>query len=151
MPTPRLPANEPGAHTLHGGDRDPQCPGTGDVHPSFRDVSVTRKDLARYAESVVAAILLIALLPVLAIIALLIICDSRGPVLVRCRMRGSQRKSIEALTFRTAPPGDECGAEQFTRVGWLLHRTALERLPCLWNVLLGEMRLLNAAQTCQGS
>jgi hypothetical protein len=151
MPTPCLQANEPRALTLNGGDRDPQCPGSGDVRPSCRHVSVTRKDLALHAESVLAAILLVSLLPVLAIIALLIICESRGPVLVRSRMRGSQREVIEAFTFRTAPLSDGGGGERFTRVGWLLHRTGLERLPSLWNVLRGELRLLNAAQAYQGS
>jgi putative colanic acid biosynthesis UDP-glucose lipid carrier transferase len=110
---------------------------------------VTRTHLAARLESLIAAVLLVSLLPVLAIIAVLIMCESRGPILVRRRALGSHGESIELALFRTTPPGDQYGGKVFTRVGRFLHRTGLERLPCLWNVLLGEIRLLDATRTCQ--
>ena len=105
---------------------------------------MNQKPLVVYVESVVAAVLLVAFLPLLVLLALAIILDSGRPVLVRRRTRAALGEPIDLLTFRTkARTG-----EQFTRVGWLLHVTCLEQLPCLWNVLAGQIRMSDAARSC---
>jgi lipopolysaccharide/colanic/teichoic acid biosynthesis glycosyltransferase len=109
-----------------------------------RDGSVTRKPLPVYVESLVAGILLVSLLPLLVLLAVAIVLDSGRPILERRRARSEFDDPIDLLTFRTTSGS---GA-RFTRVGWFLHYTCLEQLPCLWNVLVGEMRLSNAARSC---
>ena len=110
----------------------------------MRDGRVNQKPLVVYVESFVAALLLVAFLPLLILLALAIILDSGRPVFVRRRTRAALGEPVDLLTFRTqAPTG-----EQFTRVGWLLRVTCLEQLPCLWNVLAGQIRMSDAARSC---
>jgi lipopolysaccharide/colanic/teichoic acid biosynthesis glycosyltransferase len=105
---------------------------------------VNQKPLVVYVESVVAAVLLVAFLPLLLLLALAIILDSGRPVLARRGTRAALGEPIDLLTFRTKTRT----GEQFTRVGWLLHVTCLEQLPCLWNVLAGQIRMSDAARSC---
>ena len=82
--------------------------------------------MARTIEIALSVTLLVALLPVIGLIALAVRLESRGPVLVR---RGG------LLAFRTETSGRSTGT------GRLLQRTGLDVLPTLWNVLRGEAHL----------
>ena len=111
----------------------------------------------KHAIDRVAAVLLIAALsPLLALIALLIKRDSRGPVLFRQRRIGRDDNPFDVLKFRTmavadsavfipvkgmAPGGIE-GLDRRTRLGRWLRRTSLDELPQLFNVARGEMSLV---------
>ena len=86
-------------------------------------------------EAVIAGLLLGLTLPLIAVIALAIKFDSRGPVFHREERTGPGGCRFTALTFRT---GAHDGAH-FTRVGWFLWYTRLEKLPQLINVLNGQM------------
>jgi lipopolysaccharide/colanic/teichoic acid biosynthesis glycosyltransferase len=105
---------------------------------------VNPKPLVVYVEPVVAAVLLVAFLPLLALLALAIILDSGRPVLVRRRTRTQLGAPVDLLTFRTQART----REGFTRVGWLLYVTCLDLLPCLWNVLAGQIRMSDAVRSC---
>mgnify|MGYP006277760177 FL=1 len=106
----------------------------------------------RAADIVLAALLLVALSPVLLLAALAIRLDSPGPVLFRQTRVGWQGRRFRILKLRTlrAPPGrPRAGAAQvlpgdprITRVGRWLRRTSLDELPQLVNVLRGEMSLV---------
>ncbi len=117
-----------------------------------------------------SAILLIVLAPLLALIALAIRLDSRGPVLFRQRRFGRDQKPFVVTKFRTMRhgvghethrtfvlgliagdhPERPNGGPQFklvedervTRVGRLLRHSSLDELPQLWNVLRGDMSLV---------
>lgn len=109
-----------------------------------------------------AALLLIALLPLLTVIAVAVAFSSPGPILFRQRRAGRDGQLFELLKFRTmiqkadaqayelypelAPrgiaPGGVEGIDRRTRVGRLLRRTSLDELPQLLNVLRGEMSLI---------
>ena len=108
-------------------------------------------------DRVVAVVLIIVMAPLLAVIALLIKVDSRGPVLFRQRRIGRDGRPFELLKFRTmthderAPgvalaeglaPGGVEGVDRRTRVGRWLRRTSLDELPQLLNVARGEMSLV---------
>ena len=108
---------------------------------------MTRRRLDVYLESAVAAVLLVALLPVFGALAVAITLDSGRPVLVRRPTHTERGERIERLAFRTTDERDET----LTRVGWLLRRTCLESLPSLWNVLIGEMRISSALRGCASS
>jgi exopolysaccharide biosynthesis polyprenyl glycosylphosphotransferase len=110
----------------------------------------------------VGAVLLIALLsPLLALMAIAIKLDSRGPVLFRSRRPGIGGRPFDCLKFRTMQEGaehqqddlehrNEAGGAIFkiredprvTRVGALLRRWSLDELPQLFNVVRGEMSLV---------
>lgn len=99
---------------------------------------------------VLGAIALVLFLPVMALIAIAIKLDSRGPALFRQRRHGLNRRVIEVLKFRTMhvqENGHEVrqatrGDPRVTRVGRFLRSTSLDELPQLFNVLRGEMSLV---------
>ena len=121
----------------------------------------------RTIDIVVASVLLVALLPVFAIIALAIGLDTRGPVLFRQSRCGRGRREFTINKFRTMrcdavvePHRDYvlglirgtedmqgslyklASDDRVTRVGRVLRRFSLDELPQLWNVLRGEMTLV---------
>lgn len=111
--------------------------------------------IKRIVEWPLALLLLLASLPVLAVIALLIKLDSPGPVLFVQERLGRGGRVFRMYKFRTLrwepearpvlnPDGSTRVAaddRRLTRVGrWL--RTGLDELPQLFNVLRGEMALI---------
>jgi lipopolysaccharide/colanic/teichoic acid biosynthesis glycosyltransferase len=93
---------------------------------------------------------LIALLPLLAIVAVAIKLDSPGPILFRQQRCGFNGRSFAIRKFRTmsvledgpsivqARPVDS----RVTRIGKWLRRTSIDELPQLLNVLDGSMSLV---------
>ncbi|MFT4098769.1 MAG: undecaprenyl-phosphate glucose phosphotransferase [Rhodoblastus sp.] len=98
-----------------------------------------------------AALGLIALAPLLALIALAVKLDSRGPVFFRQQRYGFNNEPIGVYKFRSMYV-DQCDAEaaklvtkgdpRVTRVGAFLRKTSLDELPQLINVLKGELSLV---------
>jgi exopolysaccharide biosynthesis polyprenyl glycosylphosphotransferase len=114
----------------------------------------------KYAlDRVFAALLLLALLPVFAAIAVAVLVSLGRPILFRQVRVGRDGRTFEMLKFRsmrpaerkdattadfaphTAPGGVE-GADRRTRVGMLLRRSSADELPQLLNVLRGDMSLI---------
>ena len=96
--------------------------------------------------------------PVLAVAALAIKLEDRGPVLYRQRRVGKDGSEFELLKLRTMVPGAEKhgagfavnrGDPRITRMGRLLRRLSLDELPQLWNVVRGEMSLIGPRPTLQ--
>ena len=103
------------------------------------------------AIDIVGALLgLIFLAPLLAVVALAIRLDSRGPVLFRQRRGGTRGQSFEILKFRSMTvleDGDTIahakrGDRRVTKVGAFLRKSSIDELPQLINVLRGEMSLV---------
>src|SRR5271165_1529195 len=91
----------------------------------------------RCFDLVVASVGLIALAPVMGLIAAAVRMDSRRPVLYRARRMGQNGREFACLKFRIMT--DE---ERVTRVGAWLRRHGLDELPQLVNVLRGEMSVV---------
>jgi exopolysaccharide biosynthesis polyprenyl glycosylphosphotransferase len=107
-----------------------------------------------------ATFMLLAVAPIMAVVALAVRYDSRGPVLFRQTRIGRDGAPFEILKFRTMVPEAEelkrklvhlnetqglfkiTNDPRITRVGSFLRKTALDELPQLLNVWRGEMSLV---------
>jgi exopolysaccharide biosynthesis polyprenyl glycosylphosphotransferase len=103
----------------------------------------------RFSDAVVAGAALLVLAPLVGVIALTIKATSPGPVLFRQRRVGQHGRQFELLKFRTMQVNDDADVtwsvaddDRCTRVGRILRATALDELPQLWNVLVGDMSLV---------
>ena len=89
-------------------------------------------------------------LPLMAIVAIAIKCDSPGPVFERRQCVGIGGRRFDALSFRTTLHAAEDAdlawhrAPQMTRVGPYLRYTRVDDLPQLFNVLRGEMSIIDS-------
>ncbi len=99
----------------------------------------------------VSAALLVVSSPVMAVVAVLVRLDSRGPSLYRQHRVGRDGRDFVILKFRTMPVDAEAASgpvigeasdPRATRLGRFLRRTCLDELPQFWNVLAGEMSLV---------
>jgi polysaccharide biosynthesis protein PslA len=102
-------------------------------------------------DRLLAAGLLLALSPLLLLIALAIKLDSSGPVLFRQKRYGFNHNLFECWKFRTmyhhrsdatAEVLTRRDDDRVTRVGRFLRKTSLDELPQLINVLKGNMSLV---------
>lgn len=136
-------------------------------------ISLPRLRLSRIAliskrsfDLVVTGLLLLLLAPLLALIALLIKLDSRGPVCFRQTRMGTNDSTFTIFKYRTmisdadqlkkhlahlnrhaAPGGDPrmfkvAEDPRVTRVGHVLRALSLDELPQLLNVIRGDMSLI---------
>lgn len=102
-------------------------------------------------ESVLAALLLIPVIPVVLLAALLVKVTSKGPAFYTQTRVGRDGKHFTILKLRTmyhncealsGPRWSLPGDPRITPVGWLLRVSHLDELPQLLNVLKGEMSLI---------
>lgn len=95
-------------------------------------------------------VLVVAAIP-MAIVAVAVKLDSKGPVLFRQERLGKDGKVFNMLKFRSMCVGAEKtgsgvysgkGDSRVTRVGRFIRATSLDELPQLFNVLHGDMSLI---------
>lgn len=104
--------------------------------------------LKRLLDVVSAVVLLFLSIPVLAIAALLIKLDSRGPAIFCQTRMGKGFKTFKIFKLRTMRPDLEgplytLGPDpRITRIGGWLRRSKIDELPQLWNVVRGEMGIV---------
>ncbi len=113
-------------------------------------------------DRLIAAVLIVALAPILVLLAIGVRASSPGPILFRQRRIGRDGTEFDILKFRsmrvapketdrvfrakvaragTAPGGVE-GLDRRTAFGAFIRRTSLDELPQLFNVLMGHMSLV---------
>jgi lipopolysaccharide/colanic/teichoic acid biosynthesis glycosyltransferase len=117
-----------------------------------------RPNASRALDLLVASLALVPAGPLLAVAAILIKLESRGPVFYRQRRVGRAGQPFDLWKLRTMVPGAEAmgagiyvveGDARITRVGRLLRRFSLDELPNLVNVLKGEMAIVGPRPTVQ--
>jgi exopolysaccharide biosynthesis polyprenyl glycosylphosphotransferase len=128
-------------------------------------MQVTQNDhrllIKRAIDATAAAALLMLLAPLMALIALAIKLESRGPVFYVQERYGRGRRRFRMFKFRTMVPDAErlqaslesrneadgpvfkiAADPRITKLGRLLRRTSLDELPQFFNVLKGDMSLV---------
>ena len=112
--------------------------------------------LKRGFDVVVAGAVALALSPLLALIALAVRLEDRGPALLRQSRVGRDGEDFDLLKFRTMVPNAHTMGSgwlvaerdpRITRVGRVLRRWSLDELPQLLNVVRGEMSLIGPRPT----
>ena len=105
----------------------------------------------RLTSIILSALGLIITLPLMAVIAVALRLDSKGPIIFRQKRVGQDGNLFDLYKFRSMhdsadltsqfTPAQENDA-RFTRVGRWLRRTRLDELPQLYNILRGDMSFI---------
>lgn len=110
-----------------------------------------RRVVKRAFDLVVGSALLVALAPVMMLVAVAVKLDSRGPVFFRQDRHGFNDRPVRVWKFRSMyADATDARAERVvvkgdprvTRVGRVLRKTSLDELPQLFNVLGGTLSLV---------
>lgn len=110
------------------------------ITPSYRFVK-------RVVDVICAVLVLVLAGPLMALIALVVKLESRGPALFRQERVGQFGKPFTLLKFRSMREDAEKGGpvwckaqdDRVTRVGGFLRKYHLDELPQAWNVLRGDL------------
>jgi putative colanic acid biosynthesis UDP-glucose lipid carrier transferase len=107
--------------------------------------------LKRASDIVIAATVLLGVLPMLVLVALAIRLDSRGTIVFKQKRYGLDGREILVYKFRSMRVTED-GKDTFTaatradsritRVGAFIRKTSLDELPQLFNVLEGSMSIV---------
>jgi exopolysaccharide biosynthesis polyprenyl glycosylphosphotransferase len=128
-----------------------------EVLPRTRGARIAK----RTVDVVLSSVGLVALAPVLLLLALVVKLTSRGPVLFvhkRCGLAGrrfrfykfrtmvldaeARKRELEHLNEMSGPAFKMKRDPRITRLGGWLRKLSLDELPQLWNVLRGDMSLV---------
>ena len=117
---------------------------------SVHALSITDRSVKRICDVVIGSLALVVFAPLMAVVALAIKIDSRGPVLFVQTRRGYNNRLFRIIKFRTMT-SIESGRNvaqakardcRVTRMGRWMRRYNVDELPQLINVLRGEMSLI---------
>ncbi len=97
-----------------------------------------------------AVVGLVVTAPVWVVVPVLIWLDDGGPVLFRQSRAGRDGREFQATKFRSMHVDAErhgarqavAGDARVTRVGRVLRATAMDEVPQLWNILVGDMSVV---------
>lgn len=97
-----------------------------------------------FFDRTLSLVLLMALMPILLLVAIIILLASGAPVFYIQERIGQNAKPFKLIKFRTMKGEEECpvaAAElnRITRVGRWLRRTKIDELPELLNIFVGDM------------
>ena len=103
--------------------------------------------MTRIFDTVVSALALLVLSPLLLILAIAVRVTSRGPVLYRAKRVGRDGRIFDVFKFRSmvaaeGPAITRAGDPRVTPLGRILRGYKLDELPQLMNVLRGDMSLV---------
>ena len=114
-------------------------------------LTTEQKILKRLLDILVAIPAIIILLPLMAVTAIAIKADSKGPVIYSQERVGLYGKTFKVYKFRSMRQDAEAksgpvlakeGDSRITKVGRFIRATRIDELPQLFNVLKGEMSIV---------
>jgi len=115
-----------------------------------RPLTLGERGIKRIFDFVLATSMAFVLLPLLAVVAVLIKCDTSGPIFFTQTRGGFNGRPFRIFKFRTLTTRED-GSEvrqvsrddyRLTRIGRVLRRTSIDEFPQLLNVIRGEMSLV---------
>ena len=103
--------------------------------------------LKRVFDIFASALLIVLLSPVMLVLAILIKCDSSGPVFYKSTRVPRSNKDFTILKFRTMTADADkkgslitvSGDNRITKIGAKIRGSRLDEIPQLFNVLMGDM------------
>ena len=107
--------------------------------------------IRRIIDTVIALTALIVLSPILLVVSIAILIDSRGGVIFKQKRIGLNGKPYDMYKFRSMVPNAQNmgtgvysfeGDPRITKVGQFIRRTSIDELPQLWNIVKGEMAFI---------
>ena len=110
-----------------------------------------KKFLKRLLDIIISLLALIVAGIPMAVVALLIKLDSKGPIIFRQKRLGKDGKTFEMLKFRSMKVNSEFTGSgvysndsdnRVTKIGKILRKTSIDELPQLINILRGDMSLI---------
>ena len=114
-------------------------------------LTAEQKILKRMLDIAVSITAIIILLPLMALTAIAIKADSKGPVIYSQERVGQYGKTFKVYKFRSMRQDAEAksgpvlakeGDSRITKVGRFIRATRIDELPQLFNVLKGEMSIV---------
>jgi sugar transferase EpsL len=111
-------------------------------------LELQKPDMKRFFDILVAALILLAFLPILLLVSVAVYMWLGRPILFRQVRPGRHAKPFQIIKFRTMrnaidKQGHQLGdRERLTPFGRFLRASSLDELPELWNVLRGDMSLV---------
>lgn len=118
---------------------------------SGSSMSESGKNIKRLLDLSVSGLLLVTLIPVYALLAAIVKCDSKGSVFYRQERLGLHNRPFQIIKYRSMRTGAESSGmpqlasdddPRITKVGKVLRKYRLDELPQFWNVLKGDMSIV---------
>lgn len=133
-------------------DKLPKNMRTEDVRPYYESLKKKKVSLAlkRAFDVIASTIMIVILSPLLIIISVLIVTDSKGGVFYRQERVTQYGKKFRIFKFRTmVANADKIGTQvtvsndnRITRIGAVIRKYRIDEIPQLFNILLGDMSLV---------
>lgn len=133
-------------------DKLPNSMRTEAVRPYYESLKKKKVSLAlkRAFDVIASTIMIVILSPLLIIISVLIVTDSKGGVFYRQERVTQYGKKFRIFKFRTmVANADKIGAQvtvsndnRITRIGAVIRKYRIDEIPQLFNILLGDMSLV---------
>ena len=125
----------------HGSTGSPKMPEIDSATSTNRTTPAPSFDgMAKRAFDIIAATAGLCLLsPIFLLVSIAIKLDGRGPIFSSQIRYGYHNETIPVFMFRSIPMENLDG---LTRIGHVLRRTGIDRLPMLINILRGEMSIV---------
>ena len=109
------------------------------------------KLIKMFGDRFIAALALLALSPVILLVAILVRLQMGAPIIFTQARPGKDGKIFQFCKFRTMTDARNSAGElladdeRLTKLGKLLRKTSLDEIPQLWHVLKGEMSIVGAS------
>ena len=133
-------------------DKLPKNMRTEAVWPYYESLKKKKVSLAlkRAFDVIASTIMIVILSPLLIIISVLIVTDSKGGVFYRQERVTQYGKKFRIFKFRTmVANADKIGTQvtvsndnRITRIGAVIRKYRIDEIPQLFNILLGDMSLV---------
>lgn len=120
------------------------------VNVTYTPLTGYKHRIKRLIDIILSAIAIALLSPLMFLVAMIVRCSSKGPVLYKQERMGLDGKSFTMLKFRTmVKDADQLGREwttkndpRITRFGSLLRRFSVDEIPQFFNVIKGDMSIV---------